>query len=122
MRTLSSVMFTLALASAPLLCNAQVMVDDGKLVGPTGMTLYTFDRDVAGSDKSTCNGPCATNWPPMLAGEKAPTGDGYSAIEREDGKRQIAYKGKPLYYWSKDVKPGDKSGDGFNQAWHVAKP
>jgi predicted lipoprotein with Yx(FWY)xxD motif len=30
---------------------------DGVLVGPNGMTLYTFDRDTAGSGKSVCNGP-----------------------------------------------------------------
>lgn len=34
---------------------------DGVLVGPNKMTLYTFDRDAAGSGKSVCNGPCATN-------------------------------------------------------------
>ena len=37
------------------------------LVGAGGMTLYTFDRDAAGSGKSVCNGPCATNWPPLMA-------------------------------------------------------
>ena len=31
-----------------------------------GMTLYTFDRD-ATPGKSACNGPCATNWPPLMA-------------------------------------------------------
>ncbi len=33
-----------------------------------------------------------------------------------------AMKGKPLYYWVKDTKPGDKTGDGFNKVWQVAKP
>jgi predicted lipoprotein with Yx(FWY)xxD motif len=42
---------------------------------------------------------------------------------REDGKRQWAYKGSPLYYWTKDSKPGDKTGDGvLNGAWKVARP
>lgn len=40
---------------------------NGVLVGPNGMTLYTFDNDKAGSAKSVCNGPCATNWPPLMA-------------------------------------------------------
>jgi len=39
-------------------------VSGDALVGPTGMTLYVFDRDAAGSGKSVCNGACATNWPP----------------------------------------------------------
>ena len=94
---------------------------DGALVGANGMTLYTFDRDTAGSGKSVCNGPCATNWPPLM-GAMAPAGTGYGVIQRDDGSSQIAYKGKPLYYWAKDMKPGDKTGDGFNQVWQVAKP
>lgn len=28
----------------------------------------------------------------------------------------------PLYYWVKDKKPGDVTGDGVNGVWHVAKP
>lgn len=43
-------------------------------------------------------------------------------IVRDDGKKQWAFKGKPLYYWAKDTKPGDKTGDGFNKVWQVAKP
>jgi len=95
---------------------------DGVLTGTNGMTLYTFDKDVAGSGKSTCNGPCASNWPPLAADAGAtPEGD-YSIITRDDGAKQWAYKGKPLYFWTKDQKPGDKSGEGFNGAWHSAKP
>jgi len=94
----------------------------GVLVGPNGMTLYTFDNDKAGSAKSVCNGPCATNWPPLMAPEDAkPTGE-FTVIVRDDGKKQWAFKGKPLYYWAKDTKPGDKTGDGFNKVWQVAKP
>ena len=33
------------------------------LTGTNGMTLYTFDKDAAGSGKSACNDPCAGNWP-----------------------------------------------------------
>lgn len=95
---------------------------DGVLVGPTQMTLYTFDRDAAGSGKSVCNGPCAANWPPLQAkaGDKA-QGD-WSIVMRDDGSRQWAYKGRPLYHWIKDSKPGDRSGDGFNNAWRLATP
>ena len=94
---------------------------DGALVGANGMTLYTFDRDAAGSGKSVCNGPCATNWPPLTA-TAAPSGEGYSLVTRDDGAKQVAYKGKPLYYWSKDMKPGDKTGDGVNNLWRTATP
>ncbi|MBE0586493.1 MAG: hypothetical protein IH617_00430 [Hydrogenophaga sp.] len=107
-----------AAASAPA---GAPMVANGLLTGPNGMTLYTFDRDMASSGKSVCNGPCATNWPPLMAGNAAPGGD-YSVVTRDDGGKQLAYKGKPLYYWIKDTKPGDMTGDGFNGVWHVVKP
>ena len=94
----------------------------GVLTNSAGMTLYTFDKDAAGSGKSVCNGPCATNWPPLMAAADAkPSGD-YTVITRDDGGKQWAYKGKPLYLWIKDSKPGDKTGDGFNNAWRVARP
>lgn len=95
---------------------------DGVLVGPNQMTLYTFDRDAAGSGKSVCNGPCATNWPPLLVTAEQAAAPGYSVVMRDDGGKQWAYKGKPLYFWVKDQKPGDRTGDGFNGVWRVAKP
>jgi predicted lipoprotein with Yx(FWY)xxD motif len=101
--------------------NAPAKVADGVLTGPNGMTLYTFDKDVAGSSKSVCNGPCATNWPPLMATETdQPAGD-FTVITRDDGRKQWAFKGKPLHFWSKDSKPGDKTGDGFNKLWQVAR-
>ena len=92
---------------------------DGTLTDAKGMTLYTFDRDAGG--KSACNGPCATNWPPLMAtGDAKDSGD-WTVVTRDDGSKQYAYKGKPLYTWSKDAKPGDKTGDGVNNVWHTAK-
>jgi predicted lipoprotein with Yx(FWY)xxD motif len=91
------------------------------LVDAAGMTLYTFDKDSAG--KSACNGPCAGNWPPLMAEAGAEAMGEWSVITREDGSAQWAYKGKPLYTWVKDAKPGDITGDGFlDGAWHVAQP
>ncbi len=95
---------------------------DGVLVGTNGMTLYTFDRDAAGGGKSVCNGPCATNWPPLAAGAGAAATGEWSVITRDDGSKQWAYKGKPVYFWVKDQKPGDRTGDGVNGVWHLAKP
>jgi predicted lipoprotein with Yx(FWY)xxD motif len=95
---------------------------DGTLTGPNGMTLYTFDRDAAGSGKSVCNGPCATLWPPLMASDSDQASGDYAVIARDDGKKQWAYKGKPLYYFSRDTKAGDKTGDGFNKVWKTAQP
>jgi predicted lipoprotein with Yx(FWY)xxD motif len=117
----------LALATATLMAgcstlSAPAKTADGALTGPNGMSLYTFDRDAAASGKSVCNGPCATLWPPMLASDTdKPSGD-YTVIIRDDGKKQWAYKGKPLYYFSRDTKAGDRTGDGFNQIWKTARP
>ena len=90
------------------------------LVDAKGMTLYSFDKDADG--KSACNGPCAANWPAFKATDAAAPAS-WSAITREDGTKQWAYKGKPLYTFAKDTGPADVKGDGFlNGAWHIATP
>jgi predicted lipoprotein with Yx(FWY)xxD motif len=90
------------------------------LVDAKGMTLYTFDRDTTG--KSACNGQCAQNWPPLMAAANASASGDWSVVTRDDGSKQWAYKGKPLYLWVKDTKPGEVTGDGVNNVWHVAMP
>jgi predicted lipoprotein with Yx(FWY)xxD motif len=91
------------------------------LVDAKGMTLYVFDRDQGG--KSVCNAQCATNWPPLMAASGAKAEGDWALIQRDDGRWQWAYRGRPLYTWSKDTKAGDITGDGFLQgAWHVAQP
>ena len=107
-------------ASAQMLKTADT--PKGKtFVDSKGMTLYTFDKDAGG--KSMCNGPCAENWPPLLASSDArPTGD-MTIVNRVDGRDMWAYKGKPLYAFKKDTAPGQTNGDGLlNGAWHMAKP
>jgi predicted lipoprotein with Yx(FWY)xxD motif len=86
-----------------------------------GMALYTFDKDSQG--KSACNGKCAENWPPLAATSSDTAAGAWTVVTRDDGGKQWAYKGKPLYAFVKDAKPGDVVGDGFmNGVWHVAKP
>ena len=85
-----------------------------------GKSLYTFDKDSAG--KSACNGHCAEVWPPFAATTGTASGS-WTEITRADGSKQWAYKGKPLYTFTKDTAPGDIKGDGFLQgAWHLAQP
>ncbi|SRR6476661_4532951 len=86
-----------------------------------GMSLYTFDKDMDG--KSVCNGPCAANWPALKAEAGDRAADNYSVLTRDDGSKQWAYKGKPLYTFVQDLKSGDIKGDGFlNGTWHLAQP
>jgi predicted lipoprotein with Yx(FWY)xxD motif len=107
-------------ACASMGADLPAKVSDGVLVGANGMTLYTFDRDTAG--KSACNGPCATNWPPLMAAASASPSADWTIITRDDGGKQWAYKGKPVYFWAKDQKAGDRTGDGFNNVWHLVRP
>ena len=99
------------------------------LVGPTGMTLYTFRNDADGV--SNCSGTCAANWPPLVggfdpAGMTPGLGDGVageaSLFERADGGSQVVLNGMPLYYWRNDFVPGDATGDGVGGNWDVARP
>lgn len=117
--TAAALVFASAAFAAPAMVGNSAK---GKvLTNAKGMTLYTFAKDKNG--KSACNGKCAKNWPPLLASAGEKGDKGYSKIKRDDGKMQWAYKGKPLYTWVKDTKPGDITGDGFLKgAWHIATP
>jgi predicted lipoprotein with Yx(FWY)xxD motif len=97
-------------------------VSNGVFVDSAGMTLYTFDPDVAGAGKSVCNEKCAVLWPPLKASAGDASSGGWTVITRDDGSKQWAYKGKPLYLWIKDQKPGDRTGDGVNKVWQLARP
>ncbi|MET0208508.1 MAG: hypothetical protein ABW220_05670, partial [Burkholderiaceae bacterium] len=79
-----------ALASGAAMAAAPVKTAGGMLVNTSGMTLYTFDNDTAGSGKSACNGPCAGLWPPVMAEADAkPEGD-MTLVTRDDGTKQWA--------------------------------
>jgi predicted lipoprotein with Yx(FWY)xxD motif len=98
------------------------------LVDAQGMTLYVFDKDVAG--KVTCLGGCAQIWHALLlpAGMTTPVaGQGVSAtlsvVMRPDGGApQVALAGRPLYTYAGDTAAGDTNGDGVGGIWHAAKP
>ena len=88
------------------------------LVGANDMTLYTFDKDAVGV--TNCYDKCAENWPPLIADAGAkPEGD-FTLVDRTDGSKMWAYKGWPLYFWVKDQKPGDTTGDMVGEVWHTA--
>lgn len=92
------------------------------LVDANGMTLYTFDNDKE-PGKSTCSGGCARAWPPYApkAGDPKPDAS-LSIITRDDGSKQYAYKGKPLYFFTRDKQSGDTTGQGAGDRWWVVKP
>lgn len=99
---------------------APTSVANGVLVDSRGMTLYTFAKDSSG--KSACVAGCTKAWPPLMASASDRPSGNYTIITRDDGSLQWAYEGKPLYTWIKDTKPGDRTGDGFNKVWTIARP
>jgi predicted lipoprotein with Yx(FWY)xxD motif len=100
---------------------AAVKVTGGLLTDKNGMSLYTFDKDGAGSGKSNCHGDCAVSWPPLFAADTdKQTGD-FTVAVRNDGRRQWAYKGRPLYLWVGDTKAGQTTGDGVGGVWRLAR-
>lgn len=122
-RTVAVLSASLILAACAGMAMAPAKVSDGALTDAAGKTLYTFDKDVSGSGKSVCNGPCAANWPALSASSDAAMSGDYTIVTRDDGAKQWAFKGKPLYTFAKDTKPGDRTGDGFaNNIWHIARP
>jgi predicted lipoprotein with Yx(FWY)xxD motif len=93
------------------------------LVDSQGRTLYLFTHD--SSTTSTCSGPCATAWPPLMATGAPTATSGANAallgtIKRADGTTQLTYNGHPLYRFIKDVSPGQTNGQGvvaFGGLW-----
>jgi predicted lipoprotein with Yx(FWY)xxD motif len=105
---------------AKTIAGANLVVD-----GASGLTLYQFASDTAGSGKSACTAGCATTWPPMTvaSGTTPSAGAGVSGtlgtITRDDGTTQVTYNGRPLYHYSGDSAPGDTNGN--YPGWSAAK-
>jgi predicted lipoprotein with Yx(FWY)xxD motif len=97
------------------------------LVDSNGMTLYDFHKDKGTT--SSCYGPCAEGWPPMLTEGEPSVGNGASAsklgtTERKDGTMQVTYAGHPLYTFVEDKKPGEANGNdvsAFGAQWYALK-
>jgi predicted lipoprotein with Yx(FWY)xxD motif len=96
------------------------------LTGKDGKTLYIFTPDSANT--STCVDACAQSWPPLVvtSTDTLKGGDGvtgkFTTFARPDGTMQVAYNGIPLYYFAKDTKAGDVTGQGVGGKWFVASP
>jgi predicted lipoprotein with Yx(FWY)xxD motif len=84
-----------------------------------GATVYTFDKDQL--SKPTCYADCAQKWPPVIAPDGAQPYGRMSLASRDDGRRQWAYDGKPLYTFSKDRMHGDVKGENAENDWHVVR-
>jgi predicted lipoprotein with Yx(FWY)xxD motif len=93
-----------------------------------GRVLYAFTADPLRTS-SVCNGECAVRWPPYMVSGKLTAGIGVNkrligTIRRDDGTRQLTYKGRPLYYYVGDP-PGRvrcQNVDQFGGLWLVVRP
>ena len=119
---ISALAVSAALFSAAIAQNmpASVKAMNGMLTDAKGMTLYTWDNDKE-ANKSACTGMCLMNWPALAAAAGAADMGDWKVITRDDGAKQWAYKGKPLYYFRMDAKAGDTTGEGRGMVWHIAK-
>jgi len=87
------------------------------LATSSGRTLYLFMVDKHG--RSFCYGQCAGYWPPLMKKGALRAGAGVKAnllgtTKRKNGKRQVTYKGHPVYLFSLDHGAGQVSGQGQN--------
>jgi predicted lipoprotein with Yx(FWY)xxD motif len=96
---------------------------DGK-----GFALYAFTRD--GHGRSQCSGECARAWPPYIARGALEQGAGAAAGElgvtrRADGRRQVTFDGRPLYYYVGDRQPGQvlcQNVSEYGGFWLILRP
>jgi predicted lipoprotein with Yx(FWY)xxD motif len=88
-----------------------------------GRTLYSLSVETHG--RFVCTGSCLASWKPLLV-PPAVTPKGpvkLGTVHRPDGKTQVTFKGRPLYSFNGDVKPGEANGEGLKDVgtWHAAK-
>lgn len=84
-----------------------------------GKTLYTFDGDLT-PNTSLCFGECAVQWTPAVVQAGAKASALWTIVAREDGTKQWAYRGKPLYACAKDNELGQAKCNGSEGKWHTA--
>jgi predicted lipoprotein with Yx(FWY)xxD motif len=111
-------------ASAAVSPRAKVLVRvtsvGGVLADSRGHTLYSYAADTG--RRSACYGACAGSWPPFLTKGKPLAGLGVrgkllGTTTRKDGKVQVTYAGRPLYFFAGETKPGRLDGQGYENAW-----
>jgi predicted lipoprotein with Yx(FWY)xxD motif len=123
----------------------QMIADEPAFVTPGGMTIYEVKRSaqIVKASRSVVTAASASDfsfvcdaapedcakWQPLKAESAAFPPDGWTIVTGGDGARQWAYRGKPLYVYAEDGKPGDafglweaagRAGDGLR--WQVARP
>ena len=80
------------------------------LFDANGQAVYVFEID--DRNRSNCTtAECVKAWPPVLTEKQPSAGAGIEAellgtIRRDDGKLQVTYNGRPLYFYEHE-RPGE---------------
>ncbi len=124
---------TTSTTAAPTTPGVVVVTKHGKLgtilaAGGKRLTVYLFEGDKGTT--SSCTGGCAKVWPPVTTGASPTVGGSANTADigtttRQDGSKQVTYKGHPLYFYAKDGDSGDAYGQGissFGADWYVVAP
>ena len=84
-------------------------------------TLYAYNGDMA-KDKRACGTQSAVcaGFEPVQAPILAMAVGDWSIVERKDGIRQWAFRGKPLYTYDADRITGDVHGVNVDKRWRLA--
>lgn len=111
------------------------------LTDKSGKSLYFFSTDANG--QNSCTGGCEALWPPFyvdnLTAAKLGAGltfSDFGTITTPSSKKQLTYKGWPLYYYAPVSgsdsygnggtntieAAGKTTGDGVGGVWFIAKP
>jgi predicted lipoprotein with Yx(FWY)xxD motif len=90
-----------------------------------GKSLYLSLNDTPGTNN--CSPVCLTLWKPLLVNKRVVAGNGVlqadlGVILLQSGARQVTYRGAPLYYYFKDINPGDTNGQGMDGVWFLVTP
>jgi len=85
-------------------------------------TLYAFTNDKSTSNGSSCNDGCTIEWPPLLAKANDKASGDYTLVTRDNGDKQWAYRGIPLYRFIDDSVAGDTVGENDENIWFVTEP
>ena len=129
--TIVAALLAMVVAGSALAANTARVVSTAKnaslgetvLVNMTGRTLYSLSVERKGKFICT-NKACLSFWHPLVVkAGVTPTGaKSLATVRRPDGRRQVTYKGGPLYAFSGDSRRCDAKGEGFKDVgvWHAA--
>jgi len=124
----AAVIAVAALASASGSTGTAKTVKTGHALGKTvlvnraGLTLYSLSAETRG--RFICTSACVSTWHPLVVkrGQKPTGAQSLGTIRRPNGQTQVTYRGRPVYTFVGDHKPGDAKGEGFKDVgvWHAA--